>query len=366
MEITSTLLLMVLLHSCIQPSKAVPISPVSQDLADPKYGPIPGQDALFSKEMSKGRVFPADYTDPIHPTVNGASGPDDLLFQNLLSAEWVIYSFYQRAVEIYNTTTFTALGFPNTTYQRVTEIRNNEAGHLRIFQNQISEHSVKPGACRYAFPFTHDTPSTFLALVTLLEISSMAFLTGLVQQANLNVSKGALMAIAETETRHNTWSLIDIWNVSPFAGPSDTSYPYASQIIAGVDAFIVPGSCPSENPPFPSPNQKLPSFSAATGTKSLAPGANVAFNFSNPLNQPSFDPEKEYYAVYFHGMFNISVPFDTTTNRSTIPAYIESERGVVIVVIADEEGAPTLESVVAGPGVILQQPAELAILLSSS
>jgi hypothetical protein len=313
----------------------------SQVLANKDFGPIPGKGDVFSNFTSKAIPFPANYTAPILPTTLGVAGPDDGLFQNLLSAEWVIYSFYAKAVESFNETAFSSLGFPNTTYERVTEIRNNEAGHLRIFQNQISSNSVKPGACEYAFPF--QDPTTFLAIATLLEISSMAFLTGLVQQANLNVSKGALMAIAETESRHNTWSLIDIWDVSPFAGPSDTSYPYASQILAGTEAFIIPGSCPKANPVFPTPNQMLPTFTAGAGTVSLTPGSDVTYNFSNPGNQPNFNSSKDYYAVYFHGLFNVSVPFNTTKNMSTIPAEIESEKGVIIAVIADEIGAPTLD-----------------------
>jgi hypothetical protein len=79
----------------------------------------------------------------------------------------------------------------------------------------------------------------------------MAFLTGLAQQAQLNATKGALTAIGETESRHNTWALMDIWDVSPFAGSFDTSFPYANQILYSTNQFIVPGSCPQENPPYP-------------------------------------------------------------------------------------------------------------------
>ena len=136
--------------------------------------------------------IPATSTDPV--------GEDDVLFQNLLSAEWAVYSFYQQGVEAFNQSVFIDLGLPNTTYQRITEIRDNEAGHLRIFQDSISSASIKPGACRYEYGFAD--AMEFLALQNIIEISSMVFLTGLVQQAKALSTMGALVAIGETESRH--------------------------------------------------------------------------------------------------------------------------------------------------------------------
>ena len=344
---------------------AAPVSE-AQKLADPNYGPIPGQSSIYNTYYGKTPVFPGNITDPILPTEDGPPGEDDVTWQNLLSAEWIIYSFYQQGVEAFNESSFIAAGFPNNTYQRIMEIRNNENGHLRIFQNQISSTSVKPGACKYQFPF-YD-PTSFLALTTVLEISSMAFLTGLVQQAKIDMAKGAMLAIAETETRHEVWTLLEIWKTNPFGGPSDTIFPYANQILDTTNAFIVPGSCPPENPEYPSPRQGLPALSAAEGTKSLEPGATITLNFTDATNQPRFCAKKQYYVVFFHSVSNISVPIDTAgwpdkPINVTIPAEFESNKGVVIAVVADTPGAPTEESVVAGPGVILEQPAELAVAL---
>ncbi|KAL7625702.1 hypothetical protein AAE478_004923 [Parahypoxylon ruwenzoriense] len=337
----------------------------SQKLADPNYGPVPGQDPLFSTYYGVEPPFPGNLKDPVFPTKKGPPGEDDQVWQNLLSAEWVIFDFYQQAVEAFNETAFIKVGMPNTTYKRIQEIRNNEAGHLRIFQNQISPTSIKPGACEYRFPF-YD-PLSFLALVTVLEISSMSFLTGLVQQATLPSSQGAMLAIAETEARHEVWSLIEIWKTNPFAGPSDTVFPYANQILDTTNAFVVPGSCPRPNPEYPSPRQDLPALGAAAGTKSLTPGSNIALNFTDPTNQPRFDPHTQYYAVFFHGVANASVPIDTSAwpereIRVTIPERFET-KGVVVAVVADAPGAPTKESVVAGPGIILEQPVELGTKL---
>ncbi|KAI1469755.1 uncharacterized protein F4812DRAFT_457156 [Daldinia caldariorum] len=337
----------------------------TQKLADPTYGPVPGQDPIFTTYYGVEAPFPGNLRHPVLPTKAGPPGEDDVVWQNLLSAEWVIFDFYQQAVAAFNETAFIEAGMPNTTYKRIQEIRNNEAGHLRIFQNQISPTSVKPGACEHQYPF-YD-PISFLALVTVLEISSMAFLTGLVQDAKLSSSQAAMLAIAQTEARHEVWSLIEIWKTNPFGGPADTVFPYANQILDTTNGFIVPGSCPSENPVYPSPRQGLPALSAAKNTTSLTPGSNIGLAFTDPTNQPEFDSDKQYYAVFFHGLANISVPIDTSywperDIRVTIPEKFET-RGVIVAVVADAPGAPAKENVVAGPGIILEQPSALGTKL---
>ena len=333
----------------------------SQVLSNTTYGPIPDEDPYYSNYTGKATPFPANFTAPVLPTTKGPPAPDDQLWQNLLGAEYVVFSLYQQGVERFNASSFTTAGFPNTTYQRILEIRDNEAGHLRIFQDQISSNSIKPGPCKYTYPFT--TPEDYLSIVSLIEISSMAYLTGLVQEAELNSAKAALLAVGETESRHNTWSLIDIWGISPFAGPTDTAYPYANQILDLTHTFIVDGSCPPENPIYPNPRQNLPRASIANGTKGVTPGSNITFDFPQQTNQPKFSEDKEYYTVFFHGLNNITVPFDTKTNSTTIPSAFEA-KGIIIVVITDTPGAPTLDSCIAGPEVLLQQPAQLGLGLA--
>ncbi|KAI8630159.1 ferritin-like domain-containing protein [Xylariaceae sp. FL1651] len=337
----------------------------SQKLADPAYGPIPGEDSVYNNYFGVDPPFPGYLRDAVLPTKRGPPGVDDQVWQNLLSAEWIIFDFYQKAVETFNATAFVAAGYPNTTYQRIQEIRNNEAGHLRIFQNMISPTSVKPGACEHAYPY-YDVTS-FLALVTVLEISSMAFLTGLVQQAKLPSSQGAFLAIAEVETRHEVWSLIEIWGENPFGGPADTVFPYANEILDTTNAFIVPGSCPKENPVYPSPRQGLPALSAAKDTASLLPGSTIELTFPDPANQPKFAAGKQYYGVFFHAVSNYSVPIDTADFPAkpitvTIPKNFET-KGVIVAALADTPGAPTKETIVAGPAVILEQPAALGTAL---
>ena len=61
-----------------------------------------------------------------------------------------------------------------------------------------------------------------------------------VQTAQLNVTKAALTAVAEVESRHSTWSL-GYFGADPFTGPAETVFPYPNQILATEDYWILPG-----------------------------------------------------------------------------------------------------------------------------
>jgi hypothetical protein len=165
----------------------------------------------------------------------------------------------------------------------------------------------------------------------------------------------ALVAIGEVGSRHNTWALIDVWNTNPFSGPADTVFPYANEILDLTVQYIVPGSCPAANPAYPLPTQDLP---AATAVYEKAKEV-VEFVFTDPHNQPDWyleQRDRQYFAVFFHGVHNITKPFDTKTNTSSYPTEFDAGEGHIVAVIANKIGAPTLDSVVAGPAIILEQP----------
>ena len=340
------------------------ISPQSLEIANTSYGPIPGEAQVYSNLYTKAPPFPGGTTGAVLNTTSGLPAPDDNLFQNLLAAEWTIFSFYQQGVEKFNEEAFTSAGFPNTTYTRIMQIRNNEAGHLRIFQDQISTNTTKPGPCKYQFPFVNAI--SFLALQTAIEVASMAFVSGLEYYAMDPATASVLVGIGATESRHNAWSLIDVWNTSPFAGPVDTVFPYALQLLQFTTAYIVPGSCPPENPVYPNPHQTLAPFTLDSDTKSIQPGSVITVNFTSPEAQPSFASDKDYFMVFFHGIYNISMPFDTKTNKTVIPSAFEP-LGVIIAVIADDDGAKTNTSVLAGPTTFLENPGKIGLgLLTES
>ena len=333
-------------------------APASQSALKGAASAVPGESSLFVNYQGRATPLASKWTRVIPATGSGAAAEDDLLFQNLLSAEWTIYSFYQKAVETFTAEDFTKIGYLNNTYERINEIRDNEAGHVRIFQEQISANSVKPGPCNYTYGFG-TSAIDFLGLQVFIEVSSQAFLTGLQLQAKTDSHKQALMSISQTETRHNVWGLIDNWNVSPFAGPADTIYPYPNQVLEMTRTFI--DSCPSANPVYPSPRQALPQMVIWGNGTTATPGSVIQPLFYQPLNQPNFEADKTYYAVFYHGLNIVSVEYDPTVGKVQIPSSFDKSVGIIMMNIAEEKGAPTEDSVVAGPLILLEQPSILTL-----
>ncbi len=157
---------------------------------------------------------------------------------------------------------------------------------------------------------------------------------------------------------HQSETMLFEFSQSPFARPVHTAFPYANEILDTTKVFIVPGSCPKGNPDYPIPSQNLPTLSYQMNTTTLLPGSPVKFVFPDSDNQPKFKAGEQYFAVYFHGLLNITQPFDLKTNISKIPAEFEA-KGLFLAVISDTPGAPKKENVVAGPLVITEQPVQI-------
>lgn len=353
--------------------------PALQPRQLPDQLPIVGQYEPYNKARGPELPTPGDLTGATPAKTGGPATDDDILYQQLMAAEWSVVNFYPRAVEIFKADDFTQLGFPNTTYDRIQEIRNNEIGHVNImagvnfdilrkatsilipYLQLISDDAVKPGPCNYTHNFT--SPVEFLAMQTTIEAGGTAFLPGLISEADTKDGQSTLAALTEVEIRHNSWSLIDIWKSNPFSGPADTRYPYPLQILSGTGGFIVPGSCPEENPPFPRP-EIVKRVMAIDRTKSKGrPGEEIELSFPVPQLQPQFEDGKEYFAVFFHALSNITCAYDVQKKTATVPDAFDKEKGVIIVVIADEPGAPDEDSVIAGPLLMLQQPASLVEMM---
>lgn len=194
-------------------------------------------------------------------------------------------------------------------------------------------------------------------------------------------------AIAETEARHETWALLDIWGASPFAGPADTSFPYANPILDTTRPFVVAGSsCPAANPPVPATaaepagaERRAGDGVAGAGGRGSASRSRTRATSRGFRVGPSGAAPAATTPSIFRGVANVSVAIDASR---WAPAGWERDRVVVVddpggdpgaasrptgasssPVVADAPGAPTEESVVAGPGIMLEQPAELGAKL---
>jgi hypothetical protein len=194
-----------------------------------------------------------------------------------------------------------------------------------------------------------------MGAVVFIEAGSLAFLSGLIQVAQLNATKAALVAVAQVESRHSTWSLSFGFGADPFTGPVETVYPYPNQILATEDFWIIPGSCPAANPPYPIGGQDIPPLTYFPYVSDIRPGGALWLTYVNPNRTANIIPGKQYYSVTFHALYNITQPFNPVRGNMTIPAEIEP-RGMVVICIADEPGAPTPESVVAGPIILTLSP----------
>jgi hypothetical protein len=89
-------------------------------------------------------------------------------------------------------------------------------------------------------------------------------------------------------------------------------------------------SCPSQNPIYLNPNQGLPTLDFQRNTTSAgAPGSLINFIFPDANNQPCFAVDKEYFAVFFHGINNITMPFDVNRRSSIIPDAFDTNAGLI-------------------------------------
>jgi hypothetical protein len=173
----------------------------------------------------------------------------------------------------------------------------------------------------------------------------MAVFTGLVLQAKLDAPKSALVAIVETESRHNIWGLVDISKANPFTGPSDTIWESTKLSL-----------CPTrvQRPPSPRPSQKTPPLSSVANQTISQPWSMIIFDFSHQQKQPYLDKDVDYNLVTFHGPVNISALYDSKTSSVIMPSKLKGYKGIIIIVLASAPGAPALDSVVAGPLVLTQ------------
>jgi hypothetical protein len=108
---------------------SVPISNSQTMLGGPPAG-IYGTNFTKSGPVSQGNTtFPKQADKDVTN--------DDILFQNLLSAEWIVRDFYKQGVEYFTQNDFTKAGHANDTMKRLTQIYQNENGHLRLFEAAI-------------------------------------------------------------------------------------------------------------------------------------------------------------------------------------------------------------------------------------
>ena len=117
---------------------------------------------------------------------------------------------------------FTDLGFsPNHTYDRIQEeIRDSENGSpAPSFKTRSLQTANKPGPCQYTFGSGAD-PLTFPGHTDSHRSGFHGFSHRLGTRSPFKyLERCAHRPTSQTDSRHEVWALVDIWNTSPFAGP---------------------------------------------------------------------------------------------------------------------------------------------------
>lgn len=76
--------------------------------------------------------------------LNGSCRTCKLFFRLKIHIDTENINSYQQGVQYFNQSVFTQAGFSNDTMARLTEIYQNENGHLAIFENAIPDGAVSP------------------------------------------------------------------------------------------------------------------------------------------------------------------------------------------------------------------------------
>ncbi|PWN36508.1 uncharacterized protein FA14DRAFT_175820 [Meira miltonrushii] len=308
---------------------------------------IYGKNATSYGPQTYGQsTFPA----PSNPAEVSA---DQILFQNLLAAEWIVDSMYTSGLAFFTQSDFTSAGYPNNTYDQLQSVYQNENGHLKLFERAIDSNVVKPGRCNYSYGFEHIANKTeavrvYMNIVSEVEIGSMAYLTGLAHQAEEVETLYTIMGTISAETRHLTYVNGQVLNVGDFVGPTDTIYPFPLQLLSVTKQFIVPNSCPAENPPYPSPDQDLPKLSIDI-KKSKIQSKNGSLTLTADLKDTQ--SKNDLSVIFFQSVFNYTERATSLGNnifQVSIPN-LTSDKGNLIVALSNTSDVTKKEDIVAGP-----------------
>lgn len=287
------------------------------------------------------------------PSSPRISSGDQKLFQNLLAAEWIVDSMYASGLEFFAPSDFTTAGYPNNTYDQLKSVYQNENGHLRIFERAIESTIIKPGRCNYSFGFEHITNKTlavqvYMNIVSQVEIGSMAYLTGLAHEAENVETLYTIMGTISAETRHLTFVNGQVLDVGDFVGPTDTIYPFPLQLLSVTKQFIIPNSCPPENPPYPSPDQNLPKLSLDVKRSNIQ-SKNGTLTLTADLK--GFQSNKTLSVIFFQSVFNYTKQA-TSLGNNTLQVKIPnltSDKGNLIVALSNTSHVTKKEDILAGP-----------------
>lgn len=286
--------------------------------------------ALAALQASASVIVPRDtkFTDT-----------DILVFA--LNLELIEVNFYTGGLAKFSQQDFTNAGLPSVYRGRVQQILQHEQTHAATIQGLIGKSPVVH-PCNYTFPYTDALSFANLAK-TIEGVGTSAYIGA----AQFISEKDYLIvadSISTIEARHASWLATEL-TLTPWPGAFDRALTF-NEAFTLASNFIVPGSCPSSNPPIAfkaNPQLVVQETNVTTGQT-----IHVSFNITTSQSTPLF-------AAFLTGVAPVEV-FGTFTRTGKGSGTVTVPKGLTgqtyLVLTTTKVQSFTDVGVVAGPAVL--------------
>ncbi|KAJ3990632.1 ferritin-like domain-containing protein, partial [Lentinula boryana] len=143
---------------------------------------------------------------------------DTVVLNYALTLEYLESAFYSGALNNFTEDDFINDGLPQWARGRFVQIAAHEQAHVQLLSSALGANATQ--ACNYSFPYT--SPSSFAALLQLLEGVGVSAYAGAAQYVTNKDYLTTAAVILSTEARHAAWVAGPVNKENPWSGPLDT------------------------------------------------------------------------------------------------------------------------------------------------
>ncbi|KAF8322753.1 ferritin-like domain-containing protein [Cantharellus anzutake] len=262
--------------------------------------------------------------------VKRAAVTDSDIFQIALTLEHLENAFYTEGLKKYDAAAFRKAGFPDWVRERITQVAEHEATHVKSLEKKLGSAATQP--CTYQFPDTD--AKSFVTLAGALEWGGASAYLGAISHLTDPDDITVAGSILATEARQAAWINSAALKGFPWDGSFNTPLT-ADEVLGIVQGFFK--TCPASNPkliaaPFPS---KLTVGKAVLGH-------NVAVTFTPPSGST-----QQFYLALRSGLKTHVSPI--VGGQAKLPAHLQ---GNVFATVVDNPNVTTDANTVAGTAVL--------------